>query len=92
MPSTPMGLMKSGEGNFIPNSSIDKSRVEQSTIIRGVMPQCLKASALCRWVNSSPQPPWTYESTEGGIAAVARASSVAKSTGMAGSTPRRPAR
>jgi hypothetical protein len=35
MPSTPMGLRKSGEGSFIPNSSIDKSRVEQSTIIRG---------------------------------------------------------
>ena len=34
----PIGAMKIGVGSFMPNSSIDKSRCELSTIIRGTRP------------------------------------------------------
>ena len=59
MPITPIGAMKMGLGSLSPNSSIERSRTAQSTIIRGVSPQAANASALRRWVDSSPHPPRT---------------------------------
>jgi hypothetical protein len=45
-PVTPIGAMKIGLGRRTPSRSIDRSRVAQSTIIRGTMPQWRKAAAL----------------------------------------------
>ena len=67
-PVTPIGAMNSGLASFMPKRLMERSRVEQSTIIRGIRPQCLKAEALLSWVCSSPQPPCTYFSVEGDMA------------------------
>jgi hypothetical protein len=59
IPVAPIGAMNSGVGSLRPNSSMDKSRLVQSTIMRGTMPQWLNASALRSCVVSSPYPPYT---------------------------------
>lgn len=59
IPMAPIGLMNSGVGWVVPNSSIERSRWVQSIIMRGIRPQSPKASTLRRWVASLPQPPCT---------------------------------
>ena len=46
IPFTPMGAINTGLGSFSPNNSIDRSRLEQSTIMRGTIPQWWKAAAF----------------------------------------------
>ena len=84
--------MNNGEGSLIPNRSTDKSREVAPTIIRGTSPHCRNAETLARWVDSSPAPPATYDSTDGDNVACARASSTSKAIGMVGSTPDSPPR
>ena len=91
MPMTPIGAMKIGVGSFLPNSSIDKSRREPSTIIRGTRPHFANAATFRSCVRSSPQPPWTYETSTSGQASMAFCSRIAISMGSLGTMPLNPA-
>jgi hypothetical protein len=66
------------------------SRRAAPAIIRGTSPHRRNAETLARWVDSSPAPPATYDSSDGDSAACARASSSWNSIGRAGSTPDSP--